>query len=139
MWIGNVILVVLNLPLIGIWVKLLSIPYRLLFPAILLFCVVGVYATNTTPGMVALMAIFAVFGYLLYKFGCEPAPLVLGFILGPVMEENLRRSLVMSRGDPMVFLERPIAATLLAVSAIVVGLIIVPAFRKQREAVFQEE
>jgi TctA family transporter len=139
MWIGNVMLVILNLPLIGIWVKLLSMPYRLLFPAILLFCVVGVYATNTTPGLVALMAGFAVFGYVLYKFDCEPAPLVLGFILGPLMEENLRRSLVMSRGDPVVFLERPIAATLLAASAIVLTLVLVPAFRRSREHVFLEE
>jgi len=139
MWIGNVMLVILNLPLIGIWVKLLSIPYRLLFPAILLFCVVGVYATNTEPGLVALMAGFGVFGYILHKFDCEPAPLVLGFILGPLMEENLRRSLVMSRGDPMVFLQRPISATLLALSAIVLALIVVPAFRKSREEVFQED
>jgi len=139
MWIGNVMLVILNLPLIGLWVKLLSIPYRLLFPAILLFCLVGIYATNTTPGLIALMGGFAVFGYLLSKFDCEPAPLVLGFILGPLMEENLRRSMVMSRGDPMVFLERPIAATLLAASAVVLGLIVVPAFRKSREQVFQSE
>ncbi len=139
MWIGNVMLMILNLPLIGIWVKLLSIPYRLLFPAILLFCVVGVYATNTEPGLVALMAGFGVLGYILHKFDCEPAPLVLGFILGPLMEENLRRSLVMSRGDPMVFLQRPISATLLALSAIVLALIVVPAFRKSREEVFQED
>ncbi len=139
MWIGNLMLLVINLPLIGIWVKLLSIPYRLLFPAILLFCVVGVYATNTEPGLVALMAGFGVLGYILHKFDCEPAPLVLGFILGPLMEENLRRSLVMSRGDPMVFLQRPISATLLALSAIVLALIVVPAFRKSREEVFQED
>ena len=137
MWIGNVMLVILNLPLIGIWVRLLSIPYGLLFPAILLLCLVGIYATNTTPGLIALMAVFALFGYLLNKFDCEPAPLVLGFILGPLMEENLRRSLVMSRGDPMVFLERPIAATLLAATLVVFGLIVVPAFRRSREQVFQ--
>jgi TctA family transporter len=139
MWIGNLMLVVLNLPLIGIWVKLLSVPYRLLFPAILLFCVVGIYATNSTPGQIALMAIFSVFGYILMKFGCEPAPLVLGFILGPLMEENLRRSLVLSRGDPMIFLQRPIAATLLVITAIVFALIVLPAFRRGREHAFQEE
>jgi putative tricarboxylic transport membrane protein len=139
MWIGNLMLVILNLPLIGIWVKLLSVPYRLLFPAILLFCVVGIYATNTTPGQIGLMALFSVFGYILLKFGCEPAPLVLGFILGPWMEENLRRSLVLSRGDPIIFIERPISATLLVCSVIVFGLIVLPAFRKSREVVFQEE
>lgn len=139
MWIGNLMLVILNLPLIGIWVKLLSIPYRLLFPAILLFCVVGIYATNTTPGQIAFMCIFAVFGYILVKFGCEPAPLVLGFILGPWMEENLRRSLVLSRGDPIIFLERPIAATLLALTVVVFALIVLPAFRRSREQAFQEE
>ena len=139
MWIGNLMLIILNLPLIGIWVKLLSVPYRLLFPAILLFCVVGIYATNTTPGQIGLMAIFSVFGYILVKFGCEPAPLVLGFILGPLMEENLRRSLVLSRGDPMIFLERPIAASLLGLTIIVFALIILPSFRKSREVAFQEE
>ena len=106
MWIGNAMLLIINLPLIGIWVKLLSMPYRLLYPAILLFCVVGVYSTNTDPAQLVLTAAFALFGYILLKFGCEPAPLVLGFILGPLMEENLRRSLVLSRGDPMIFIER---------------------------------
>ena len=139
MWIGNIMLIVLNLPLIGIWVKLLSVPYRLLFPAILLFCVVGIYATNSSPGQIALMALFAAFGYVLVKFGCEPAPMVLGFILGPWMEENLRRSLVLSRGDPIIFLERPISATLLAATVIVFALIILPSFRKSREVVFKEE
>ena len=110
-------LLVINLPLIGIWVKLLSVPYRLLYPAILLFCVIGVYATNTNFAQIVMTAVFALFGYILIKFGCEPAPLVLGFILGPLMEENLRRSLVISRGDPMIFLERPISATLLALTA----------------------
>ncbi len=139
MWIGNLMLVVLNLPLIGIWVKLLSVPYRLLFPAILLFCVVGIYATNSSPGQIGLMAVFSVFGYILVKFGCEPAPMVLGFILGPLMEENLRRSLVLSRGDPIIFLERPISATLLVITVIVFGLIVLPAFRRGREQAFQEE
>jgi TctA family transporter len=138
MWIGNAMLVVLNLPLIGMWVKLLQAPYRFLFPAILLFCVIGVYSNNTEPFQMVQMAVFTVFGYILLKFGCEPAPLVLGFILGPLMEENLRRSLVLSRGDPMIFLDRPISAGLLAAALFVVALIVVPQFRRTREEAFQE-
>jgi putative tricarboxylic transport membrane protein len=138
MWIGNAMLLVINLPMIGIWVKLLSMPYRLLYPAVLLFCVIGVYSTNNDPAQMVLTAAFALFGYILLKFGCEPAPLVLGFILGPLMEENLRRSLVLSRGDPMIFIDRPISAVLLAMTAIVVALIVVPQFRKSREDAFQE-
>ncbi|MEX2127493.1 MAG: tripartite tricarboxylate transporter permease [Xanthobacteraceae bacterium] len=138
MWIGNLMLLVLNLPLIGIWVRLLSVPYRLLYPAILLFCIIGVYSINTNIAQLVIVALFAAFGYLLYKFGCEPAPLVLGFILGPVMEENLRRSLVISRGDPMVFFERPISAVLLAMTLAVILLIVLPQFRKTREEAFQE-
>jgi TctA family transporter len=139
MWIGNLMLLVINLPLIGIWVRLLSLPYRLLYPAILLFCVIGIYSTNTNMAQLVLCAGFAAFGYILMRFGCEPAPLVLGFILGPLMEENLRRSLVISRGDPMVFLERPISATLLALTvAIVFALFVLPQFRRTRKAAFQE-
>jgi TctA family transporter len=138
MWVGNLMLLVLNLPLIGMWVKLLSVPYRLLYPAILLFCAVGVYSSNTTAAQLVLMAGFAAFGYLLTKFGCEPAPLVLGFILGPLMEENLRRSLVLSRGDPTVFIDRPISATLLAITAVVLLFLILPQFRRTREEAFQE-
>jgi TctA family transporter len=139
MWIGNLMLLVINMPLIGIWVRLLSVPYRLLYPAILLFCVIGIYGTNTSPGQLALCAVFAAFGYVLVRFGCEPAPLVLGFILGPLMEENLRRSLVISRGDPIVFIERPISAVLLATTAIMVlALIVLPQFRRTRKEAFQE-
>jgi TctA family transporter len=138
MWIGNLMLLVLNLPMIGIWVRLLSVPYRLLYPAILLFCIIGVYSINTNVEQLIIMALFAGFGYVLYKVGCEPAPLVLGFILGPIMEENLRRSLVISRGDPMVFLERPISAVLLAMTVAVIALIVLPQFRKTREEAFQE-
>jgi len=138
MWIGNLMLLVLNLPLIGIWVKLLSVSYRLLYPAILLFCAVGVYASNTSAVQLVLMAGFAVFGYVLYKFGCEPAPLVLGFILGPLMEENLRRSLVMSRGDAMTFVTEPISATLLAITALMLVFMVLPQFRKKRAEAFQE-
>jgi TctA family transporter len=139
MWIGNLMLLVINLPLIGIWVRLLSVPYRLLYPAILLFCVIGIYGTNTNPAHLAICAVFAVFGYILMKVGCEPAPLVLGFILGPLMEENLRRSLVISRGDPIVFIERPISATLLAMTVVIVlALVVLPQFRRTRKEAFQE-
>ena len=138
MWIGNAMLLVINLPLLGVWVKLLSVPYRLLYPAVLLFCVIGVYSTNTEAAQLLLTALFAVFGYLLVRFGCEPAPLVLGFILGPLMEENLRRSLVMSRGDPLIFIERPISVVLLGMSLAAVALIVLPQFRKTREQAFQQ-
>jgi TctA family transporter len=138
MWIGNAMLLVINLPLIGLWVRLLSVPYRLLYPAILLFCVIGVYSINTNVAQLVITAIFAVFGYILLRFGCEPAPLVLGFILGPLMEENLRRSLVLSRGDPMIFLERPISAVLLAMTLAVVAVIVLPQIRRTREEAFQE-
>ena len=138
MWIGNAMLVVINLPLIGIWVRLLSVPYRLLYPAILLFCVIGVYATNTNVAQLVLTGMFALFGYILMRFGCEPAPLVLGFILGPLMEEHLRRALVFSRGDPMVFVEQPISAVLLGLTVFVIALIVLPQFRRTREEAFQE-
>jgi len=138
MWIGNAMLLVINLPLIGIWVKLLSMPYRLLYPAILMFCVIGVYSANTDPANLVMTAVFGLFGYILLKFGCEPAPLVLGFILGPLMEENLRRSLVLSRGNPMIFIERPISAILLLMTLSAVILIIVPQLRRSREKAFQE-
>jgi TctA family transporter len=138
MWIGNAMLVVINLPMIGIWVKLLTMPYRFLYPAILLFCVIGVYATNNNAVMMLFTAGFALFGYILLRFDCEPAPMILGFILGPLMEENLRRSLVLSRGDPMIFIQRPISAILLVLTAIVVALIVLPAFRKTREEAFVE-
>jgi putative tricarboxylic transport membrane protein len=138
MWIGNAMLLLINLPLIGIWVRLLSVPYRLLYPAILLFCVIGVYSINTNVAQLVLTAIFAVFGYILLRFGCEPAPLVLGFILGPLMEENLRRSLVISRGDPMIFVERPISAVLLAMTLGVVATIVLPQIRRTRVEAFPE-
>ncbi len=138
MWIGNLMLVIINLPLIGMWVKLLQVPYSLLYPAIIMFCCIGVYSSNSEPSQLLLMVIFAAFGYILMRFGCEPAPMVLGFILGPLMEENLRRSMVLSRGDPMIFLQRPISATLLALTACVVALIVLPSFRATREEAFKE-
>jgi len=138
MWIGNLMLLVINLPLIGLWVRLLSVPYRLLYPAILLFCVIGIYSTNTNIALLIICTAFAVFGYALAKLGCEPAPLVLGFILGPLMEQNLRRSLIISRGDPTVFIERPISAVLLASTVAIVALVVLPQFRRTRAAAFQE-
>lgn len=138
MWIGNIILVVLNLPLIGIWVRLLTVPYRLLFPAILLFCCIGVYSLSNSPFDVVLTAIFGLLGYIFIKLGCEPAPLLLGFILGPMMEEHLRRAMLLSRGDPTVFFTRPISLAMLVVAAFLLLLIIAPTVRRKREEAFQE-
>ena len=138
MWIGNAMLVVLNLPMLPLWVKLLTVPYRLLYPAILMFCVIGVFATNNSAGQLVIVAVFAMLGYVLVRFGCEPAPMILGFLLGPLMEENLRRSLVLSHGDPVIFIQRPISATLLAMTGFVVLLIVMPVFRTAREQAFRE-
>jgi putative tricarboxylic transport membrane protein len=139
MWIGNLMLVIINLPMIGIWVKLLSIPYRFLFPAILLFCVIGVYSTNASWVLMVMTVVFAAFGYIMVRFGCEPAPMVLGFLLGPLMEENLRRSLVLSRGDPLIFVERPISLVLLICAGLLLLLIILPYVRKSRDLAFEED
>jgi putative tricarboxylic transport membrane protein len=136
MWFGNLMLLVINLPLIGIWVRLLNVPYRLLFPCILIFCLIGIYTVNNSVTDIVLTAIFAAFGYILNKFGCEPAPLILGFILGPLMEENFRRSMVLSRGDPLIFIFRPISLTLLIMAAVILLLVVVPQFRKTREQAF---
>jgi len=138
MWIGNLMLVVLNLPLIGIWIRLLTVPYRLLYPAILLFCAIGVYTVNNTSFDVMQTAFFGALGVLFAKLECEPAPLLLGFVLGPMMEENLRRALLLSRGDPSVFLTRPISAGLLAAAILLVLVIALPNIRRQREEAFQE-
>jgi putative tricarboxylic transport membrane protein len=138
MWIGNLMLLVINLPLIGMWVKLLALPYRLLYPCIVLFCLIGIYTVNNSTTDIVLTMLFVAFGYLLTKFGCESAPLVLGFILGPLMEENLRRSMLFSRGDPMIFLYRPISLALLLMAIGLVLLVALPQFRKTRETAFQE-
>jgi len=138
MWIGNVMLVILNLPMIGIWVKLLQVPYRLLYPAILLFCCIGVYSIQNNVFDVYLTALFGVLGWLFVKLECEPAPLLLGFILGPMMEENLRRALLLSRGDWTVFATRPISAVMLGMAAILLLIIVAPSIRKKREEAFQE-
>ena len=138
MWVGNLMLVVLNLPLIGIWIKLLTVPYRMLYPAILLFCAIGVYTVNNTSFDVMQTAFFGALGVLFAKLECEPAPLLLGFVLGPMMEENLRRALLLSRGDASVFATRPISAGLLAAAILLVLVIAVPNIRRQREEAFQE-
>jgi TctA family transporter len=138
MWVGNLMLVVLNLPLIGIWIKLLSVPYRLLYPAILLFCCIGVYSLSNNIFDVMLTVVFGVLGWLFVKLECEPAPLLLGFILGPMMEENLRRALLLSRGDPMVFLQRPLSRGLLIAAALLLLAIALPNLRRKREEAFHE-
>jgi putative tricarboxylic transport membrane protein len=138
MWIGNAMLIVLNLPLIGIWIKLLTVPYRLLFPAILSFCCIGLYTLNNNNFDVFMAAGFGVVGYVFYKFGCEPAPLLLGFILGPMMEENLRRALLLSRGDWSTFLTRPLSASLLIAAAAMIVIVMLPAIKNKREEAFHD-
>ena len=138
MWIGNLMLVVLNLPLIGIWIKLLQVPYRLLYPAILLFCCIGVYSINNSVFDVFMTAGFGILGWIFVKVECEPAPLLLGFILGPMMEENLRRALLLSRGDPSVFVTRPISAVMLGMAVALLLIIVAPQVRKTRDEAFQE-
>eukprot|EP01031_Cornospumella_fuschlensis_P006770 gene6770-8423_t len=126
MWIGNLMLVVLNLPLIGIWIKLLTVPYRWLFPSIVLFCAIGVYSTNNNTFDIWMVGLFGVIGYAFIKLGTEPAPLLLGFILGPMMEEYLRRALLLSRGDWSVFLTRPLSAGLLAAAVLLLVVVLMP-------------
>jgi putative tricarboxylic transport membrane protein len=139
MWIGNLMLVVLNLPLIGIWIRLLTVPYRFLFPAIAVFCCIGTYTLNNNNFDVYMVALFSVLGYAFQKMGCEPAPLLLGFVLGPMMEENLRRALLLSRGDWATFAERPLSAGLLVAALGLVALVTLPAVKSQRAVAFQEE
>jgi putative tricarboxylic transport membrane protein len=139
MWIGNLMLVVINLPMIGIWVKLLSIPYRLLFPCILLFCSIGIYSVNNSPFDVVMAGVFGMVGYWMVKHDFEPAPLVLGWVLGPLMEENLRRAMLISRGDATVFVTHPISAVLLALAATMLAVAVLPSIRKKRDVVFVEE
>lgn len=136
MWIGNLMLVILNLPLIGLWVKLLTVPYYILFPIIMAFCSIGVYSVNSNVYDLYSVAFFGLVGYVLVKLRCEPAPLLLGFVLGPLLEENLRRAMILSRGDFSTFVTRPISATLLALAAIVLVIVLIPAVRKKRDEVF---
>jgi TctA family transporter len=138
MWIGNLMLVIINLPLIGIWVQLLKVPYRLLYLAILLFCAIGVYTVNNNTFEIVLTALFGVLGYVFIRLECEPAPMLLGFILGPLMEENLRRAMRISSGDPMIFVNRPISLGLLIAALLLLILVALPAIRGKRAEVFQE-
>jgi TctA family transporter len=138
MWIGNLMLVIINLPLIGIWVQLLRVPYRLLYLAILLFCAIGVYTVNNSTAEIIITAFFGVLGYIFLRLECEPAPMLLGFVLGPLMEENLRRAMRISSGDPMIFIDRPISLALLIASIVLLVIVALPHIRSKREEVFQE-
>jgi len=138
MWVGNLMLVVLNLPMIGMWIKLLMVPYRILYPSILVFCCIGVYSISNSPFDVMQTAAMGVVGYIFVKLECEPAPLILGFILGPLMEENLRRAMLLSRGDALVFFQRPISLTMLVIAGALLAIVLAPAVRKKREEAFVE-
>ena len=138
MWIGNVMLVVLNLPLVGIWVSLFRVPYRLLFPSILLICCIGVFSVSNSTFDVISLVVLALLGHVFVTLGCEPAPLLLGFILGPLLEENLRRALMLSEGDPMIFLQRPVSAGLLIAAALLFLLVVKPSVRSVRDEAFKE-
>ncbi|MBM3486291.1 MAG: tripartite tricarboxylate transporter permease [Alphaproteobacteria bacterium] len=138
MWIGNLMLLVINLPLVGLWVKLLKVPYRLMFPAILIFCCIGIYSINNSASDVLLTAFFGLVGYALIKFGFEPAPLLLGFVLGRLLEEKLRQALILSRGDLMTFVERPVSAGLLLVAVVILAVAVLPSVRAGREKAFQD-
>jgi TctA family transporter len=138
MWIGNAMLIILNLPLIGVWVRLLTVPYRWLFPGIVLFCAIGVYSTNNNTWDIWMVGIWGVIGYMFIKLGAEPAPLLLGFILGPMMEENLRRAMLLSRGDWSVFVTRPLSASLLAAAALLIVIVALPTVKRKREEAFVE-
>jgi TctA family transporter len=139
MWVGNLMLVILNLPMIGMWIKLLTVPYRYLYPAILVFMSIGVFSLSNNPFDVLIMAIFGVLGYICVKLECEPAPMILGFILGPLMEENLRRAMLLSRGDPSTFVTKPISAGFIIASVILLVVVALPAIRKKRDEAFVAE
>jgi len=139
MWIGNLMLVILNLPLIGIWIKLLTVPYRILFPIILVFCTIGVYSLSYNVFDIWMTALFGAVGYLWVKLKCEGAPLLLGLVLGPMMEENFRRALLLSRGDYTTFVTRPLSLTLLLMALALVVLVALPSIQKKREETFVEE
>ena len=139
MWIGHLMLVILNLPLIGIWIRLLSVPYRFLFPAILVCCALGLYATGNNNFDIYMGVLFGAIGYILFKLDCEPAPLILGVILGPMMEENLRRALLLARGDWSTFATRPLSAALLLAAVLLIMVTVSPAIRKRRGSTFHEE
>jgi putative tricarboxylic transport membrane protein len=139
MWIGNLMLVVLNLPLVGMWVKVLAVPYRLLFPSILVFMCIGVYSLSNNSFDCLVMALFGLLGYVCVKLECEPAPMILGFILGPLMEENLRRAMLLSRGDATVFFTKPISAGFMIAAVALLVIIALPNIRKKRAQAFAED
>lgn len=139
MWIGNLFLVILNLPMIGLWVRMIMVPYHLLYPGILMFCAIGVFSLNNAEFDVWLMALFGLFGYVCAKLELEPAPMLLGFIIGPMMEEYLRRALLLSHSDPTVFITRPISATMLVMAAVALAVVMLPSLRKKREEAFHED
>ena len=139
MWFGNLFLVVLTLPMIGLWVKMIMVPYHRLFPAILMFCAIGVFSLNNNEFDVYLMALFGLFGYICAKLGAEPAPMLLGYIIGPMMEEYLRRALLLSQSDPMVFVTRPISAVMLGLAVMALVIVMLPSLRKKREEAFHED
>jgi TctA family transporter len=139
MWFGNLFLVVLNLPMIGIWVKMIMVPYHRLYPAILMFCAIGVFSLSNSEFDVWLMALFGLFGYICSKLGAEPAPMLLGFIIGPMMEEYLRRALLLSHSDPLVFVQRPISAVMLGLAVAAMVVVLLPSLKKKREEAFQED
>jgi TctA family transporter len=138
MWIGNLMLVVLNLPLIGIWIKLLKLKYRYLYPAIIMFCSIGVFTVDNTAFDIWLVAVFGLFGYVFIKLGCDPAPMLLGVILGPMLEENFRRTLLISYGDWSVFVTRPLSASILMLTLLILAMMVFPSIKKKREAVFKD-
>jgi len=138
MWIGNLFLLVLNLPMIGLWVRLCLVPYHLLYPAILVFCSIGVFSLSNSEFDVTVMALFGVLGYIFAKLDCEPAPMLLAMILGPMMEEHLRRAMLLSRGDPSIFLHRPISFAILLVAVLALVGALLPTIRAKREEAFKE-
>jgi putative tricarboxylic transport membrane protein len=135
MWIGNLMLVVLNLPLIGLWVRLLRVPYRLLFPAIMAFSAIGIYSVNNSSFEIYLTALFGIFGFVCMKLGFPPAPMLLGYVLGPMMEENLRRSMLMSGGDPSVFVTRPLSLVFIVATVLILVVMVLPAVRAHRQEI----
>jgi putative tricarboxylic transport membrane protein len=139
MWVGNLFLVVLNLPMIGLWVRLISVPYHILYPCILVFCGIGVFSVSNSIFDVYLMALFGFLGYIFAKLECEPAPMLMAYVLGGMMEEYLRRAMLLSRGDPMTFLERPISLAMLILSAAAMAVVLLPAIRKKRAEAFVED
>ncbi len=139
MWVGNLFLLVLNLPMIGMWVRICMVPYHLLYPAILAFCAIGVFSLSNSVFDIYLMSLFGFFGYIFAKLECEAAPMLLGLILGPMMEEHLRRAMLLSHGDPMIFIRRPISCALLLVAVVAIAAVLIPMIRTKREEAFQEE